>query len=795
MVKKARTLLIICPPSIKNNVIEIESSNIKLQNIKIMTTNEVKEQLFFKSSKKTIVYLCETYKFTTSFAKEIIKYLYYIDLNKKYDDYKIEFLQKIKKDLLNNKKLTENPLFKVYLKNVDVVFKYFDYTTQDDIWLINELSKITNVNNESISTLDYRQIDTLYEFDTLENEAIYLFDSFASLLNNGVSSDKIVLLNVTESSYFTLERLSKFYNISIDLPSSTSINVTTVGKEFISLLTNFSVKESLKTIKEKYATNELGIKLYNSILSIINEYSELQNYDCLKKYIIEDLATTKVPKENITNAIKIKQFSSYTYKEGDYVFIMNVNYGVFPKIYKDEDYLTDVQKEKLGMTASSKKNEEEMEKIKNKIFKIVNPILTYHLSTPFENNYPSFLNNKETKIIKNSAIKSPYSFSRIKDIYQLKKLEESKIYDNNYTYLYQHLNSLIIKYDPSYKTIPNNKIIEYYQAKKKLQLSYSAMNTYYQCKYRFFVERILKINKFESTFAINIGDIFHEVLSHIYDDDFNFNDCFEKTCSKFEFNTKEKFLLTKLKEELAFDIRVILDHYQEATLFKNQNFEKEIVVNYENKDIPLQFKGIIDKTMWYEDNTQKYIAIIDYKTGKTDIELDKLEYGIGLQLPVYLYLASKNDDFKDYKFAGFYLQKILPNEMPRTIRKTREQLRRDYLKLDGFSSDEQTIIAKFDNTYASSNYIKSMKLKNDGEFNKTAKILSQAKMKEYVDLVDTKIKEAFTQILNADFEINPLEIIENGKKNIIGCKYCDFKDICYKDYKKEDIKHGNELDS
>lgn len=795
MTKKTRPLLIICPPSMKENAIEIESNYAELQNIKIMTTNEVKEQLFFKSSKKAIVYLCETYGFTTTFAKEIIEYLYYIDLNAIYNNHKLIFLQRIKKDLLDKKLLIENHLFKTYLKNVNVAFRYFDVFTKDDTWLFNILSQITNVNNESTSTLEFRKIHTIYEFDTLENECIYLFDSFASLLNNGVSSDKIILLNTTESSYFTLERLSRFYNIAIDLPSNTNINVTPIGKEFIALLSNFSVEQSLKLIKEKYAINKIGIKLYNAILSVVNEYSELQDYDNLKKYIIEDLANTKVPKLKLTNAIKVKQFASYTYRDGDYVFIMNVNYGVFPKIYKDEDYLTDSQKEQLGMTTSSQKNEEEKQKIRIRTPKMGNPILTYHLSTPFENNYPSFLNDEVDEIIKNPVLKSPYSFSRIKDIYYLKKLEENKIYDNHYAYLYQHLSSLITKYDPSYKTIPSNKILEYYKTKKKLQLSYSAMNTYYQCKYRFFIERILKVNKFESTFAINIGDIFHEVLSHIYDNDFNFNNCFENACNKFEFNVKEKFLLNKLKEELSFDIRVILDHYNESTLFKNQAFEKEIVVNYENKDIPLQFKGIIDKTMWYEDNGQKYIAIIDYKTGKTDIELDKMEHGVGLQLPVYLYLASKNNDFKDYKFAGFYLQKILPNEMPRVLGKTREQLRRDYLRLDGFSSDEQAIVSTFDNTYASSDYIKSMKVKADGEFSANAKVMSQEEMLKYVNLVDAKIKEAFTQILNANFEINPLEVIENGKKNIIGCKYCDFKDICYKDYSKEDIRHENEMDS
>ncbi|MBO7677695.1 MAG: PD-(D/E)XK nuclease family protein, partial [Erysipelotrichaceae bacterium] len=53
------------------------------------------------------------------------------------------------------------------------------------------------------------------------------------------------------------------------------------------------------------------------------------------------------------------------------------------------------------------------------------------------------------------------------------------------------------------------------------------------------------------------------------------------------------------------------------------------------------FTGKIDKLI-YDD---KNMAIIDYKTGSSDISLDDIEYGLSMQLPIYVYLSKSY--FKD----------------------------------------------------------------------------------------------------------------------------------------------------
>ena len=68
------------------------------------------------------------------------------------------------------------------------------------------------------------------------------------------------------------------------------------------------------------------------------------------------------------------------------------------------------------------------------------------------------------------------------------------------------------------------------------------------------------------------------------------------------------------------------------------------------------------KLLYKEENNKTYLVIIDYKTGFPHTNLNNTIYGIDMQLPVYLYLA-KEGLFKDAEVIGFYLQKILNNEI------------------------------------------------------------------------------------------------------------------------------------
>ena len=186
--------------------------------------------------------------------------------------------------------------------------------------------------------------------------------------------------------------------------------------------------------------------------------------------------------------------------------------------------------------------------------------------------------------------------------------------------------------------------------------------------------------------------------------------------------------------------------------------------------------GIIDKLMYKEEDNQTIVALIDYKTGNTSIDLNKTIYGLSMQLPIYLYL-SQNMGLKNVKIAGFYLQNIINKENDE-----------NNLKLNGYSTSNKDILEKFDNSYENSKMIKSMRTKTDGEFYNYSKTLNEIEMNNIIKLVDQKIEEAANNILEAKFNINPKKI--EGIN--VGCEFCTFKDICFK--KEQDTIYLKEQD-
>jgi ATP-dependent helicase/nuclease subunit B len=229
--------------------------------------------------------------------------------------------------------------------------------------------------------------------------------------------------------------------------------------------------------------------------------------------------------------------------------------------------------------------------------------------------------------------------------------------------------------------------------------------------------------------------------------------------------------LKKLKEELKFIIITIKKQYEHISLDKTL-YEEKI---YVSKNTNITFMGIIDKLMYKEEDDITYCAIIDYKTGNPNLNLNNMIYGIDMQLPIYLYLSKRTNKLKNVEVLGFYLQKILNNEITIDNKLTYEKQKENNLKLQGYSIDDMNKLEKFDDSYIDSEIIKSMKVSKNG-FYSYAKVLDKKTLDLIDNLVDKKIDEAINSIMNAKFDINPKKI---GDKNV-SCTFCKYKDICYK---------------
>ena len=238
---------------------------------------------------------------------------------------------------------------------------------------------------------------------------------------------------------------------------------------------------------------------------------------------------------------------------------------------------------------------------------------------------------------------------------------------------------------------------------------------------------------------------------------------------------KDKFYINKLTQDLPLIIDTIKEQ-QKLSKFNKSIFEKEIIIDKGNNTF---FKGYIDKII-YNDDKDTRIALIDYKTGSADADLSYFSYGINMQLPVYLYLATKLN-FKDIKFAGFYLQKLLLPTYKKDRKLSLDEQKKENLKLDGYSISNEDLLGMLDITYKDSSLIRSLKVTKDNTFYAYSKVLTEKQIDKLIKLTENKIEKTINGIRNGNYEINP----KRTNKELLGCKYCQFKDICYKTRKDE----------
>lgn len=732
----------------------------KLLNIKIITLSELKKNYIYDYDYKSVLYVSNKYNYIPSIARKYIENTYYI--NNEYKSRKIELLTKIKNDLEENNLLIKNNLYRKFLNNKDIVLYNLKYVDKYYLNIIEELSSTNNIitYNEEKET----SVKKIYRCNNSEEEISFVCSKICELIKSGIDINNIKLTNVKSDYTYIIRKTFKLFNIPINIKSDESIKSTMIVKKFKELY-NENISEVMDKISE-LITNNYEKDIYKSILNVVNKYSD-SNYMDVKEILFDDIDNIKIKRDELKNAVNIIDFKSDLISDNDYVFLINFNEGIIPINHKDEDYLNDIEKNNLGIDTSFTLNEKETNEVIETIKTTNNLILTY--SEYNQNNKIYVSSAYSSDILEEEKVN--LNFNNSNNYNKLRLLSE-KDDNNKYGTLSSDLLTLsthykdepYLTYNNKYKKISNNKLKNYLN--KGLTLSYSSMNTFYQCSFRYYLDNILRVNKYEERFDAVLGSIFHEILSECFiNDDYDVILNYEKLISEstYPFNKSEKFFLENLKNELLLIIDTIKEQLK-YTLLKQSMYEKEIKIDI-SSDVKVTFKGFVDKILYDEFNGEKIVVIIDYKTGNPLLNINNSIYGLDMQLPVYIYLIK--NEIKNVRIGGFYLQKILSNV-------SNIQKRKESLKLQGYSNEDIDILEKVDSSYENSCVIKSLRTTQNG-FYSYSKIINDEQIDTLYNIVESKVKEARDKILNTEFDINPKEMDDKN----IGCKFCKYKDICY----------------
>lgn len=762
--------LIICPSIIKKHLLkEIENST-ELTDVSFISIEEITKKLTFSYSKKTIYYMMKKYNIKYEIALIFLKNLYYINNSN-------SFLSELKKDLEENNLLIKDDLYTMYLKNKKIFVYGYDFITKFQLKLLEPFHpKIVKK-----SRIDKKY--NVYEFNTIEEEIRFVLNQICELIDKGVDINKIKLVGVSKDYEYLLLQLFEMYNIPINLNRKTPIFYTSLVNRFL-LLLDSDINITLEKLNEEF--KNIDTDIYNKIVNVLNDYNWCSNYLVIKECLVYEFKHTYKDNTLYLNAVEVVDINNNIFNDDEYVFLLGFNQDYFPVIHKDEDYLTDEEKLLIGIEDSNQLNKLEKGRIINNISRIKNLTISYKLKSAFNEYYPSLLVKElEMNVIKYNEIN--YKYSNKDNILILsKKIDEflkfGVINKETEVLFSTYPNIKYLEYDNNFTGINKEKLYNYLN--NELQLSYTAIDKYYKCGFMYYLSNILKIDIFEESFPMFIGSLFHYVLSFAFYNDFDFETIFNKFINetKRNLNAKESFLLEKLKVELEFIIETIKNQYQSIG-YDGLLCEEKVTINKE-KNIKVSFVGVIDKIMYkqvYDESINDdvtYIALIDYKTGNIDTKMNNIEYGLNIQLPIYLYLARNTNKLKNVRVYGFYFQKILLNEAKVDHKKDFKEIKVGELKLQGYSLANCDPAYEFDldiKEHQSSRVIKGLRIKNDGTYYNSAKVLTNEQINLIYELAENKIDEAIDKITNGEFYINPKHV---DKENI-SCKYCKFQDVCF----------------
>ena len=390
---------------------------------------------------------------------------------------------------------------------------------------------------------------------------------------------------------------------------------------------------------------------------------------------------------------------------------------------------------------------------------------------------------------------------------QLKSDNTNPIIDNIYHYLkdyhkesYEQINSGLHFSNSTSLT----KKSEYKKLfSENLTFSISRLENYALCPFGYFIEHIIhpqerKIFKIE---AFDIGNVMHTIIElyskkiiadeidvkSITEEEINsivlelIDEVFSQYSDKlFEFINQKRYIKSKLTRASLLVIKEITRQlsrsdfflkYTEAEFGKNSIFPP-IIVDIENYG-RVFIRGKIDRVDILEKEGQKYLKVIDYKTGSNiDIDFTKIYYGLSLQLPVYL-KAITND--KMNSIAGAFYMSVRADSVNikknLSIENVKKELKAN-MRLKGITLDELDIIHAIDNDVEVDSFIKNLKIKDD-ELTASSDVADCETLNLMVNNTFEHIKNLSKNIIDGEVGIHPT--VYKGKKK---CTHCKIKQVC-----------------
>ena len=250
---------------------------------------------------------------------------------------------------------------------------------------------------------------------------------------------------------------------------------------------------------------------------------------------------------------------------------------------------------------------------------------------------------------------------------------------------------------------------------------------------------------------------------------------------------RNTWMISRIREMLQSTVRVLQTQVQRGE-FRPSGFEAGFTDDLQASLLRLsdtgtmKLTGRIDRLDLCEKDGVRYVKVIDYKTGSTEFDLNKVYYGLQLQLFLYLNAAVESEQKKHpgsrVEPGGIFYYRVEDPlaEADDPAQAEKEILRK--LRPNGKCRSEKEVLELLDRTlYAQGGSADSdvipVRLNKDGSLGKNSQTASSEEFRLIREHTEAKSRELGQRILSGETQARP---------GIYGteeaCKWCRFRPVC-----------------
>lgn len=206
----------------------------------------------------------------------------------------------------------------------------------------------------------------------------------------------------------------------------------------------------------------------------------------------------------------------------------------------------------------------------------------------------------------------------------------------------------------------------------------------------------------------------------------------------------------------------------------------------------MNLRGRIDRVDASKVNDKTYIRIVDYKSSAKALDLTEVYYGLSLQMLTYLDVALEHADewLQLHADPAGMLYVHVHNPMVRSIQELSEEaIEEEMMKsfsMKGYVLEDLSIVKEMDHDIEQSSKIIPARVKKDGSFYATSKVLAPDDMQMLRGAVRNRHRQAGDAMLAGDTRVYPYRL-----KNQMPCNFCPYQGVCQFDTTDPDAEYRN----